>query len=83
MVTQQGITSDNIINVSGGTDKIKAYGSFGYLNNKGTIKGNLMKDIQQKQMLTSPLQNGFLLEAISVLPIVNRNMVNHRLILQL
>jgi TonB-linked SusC/RagA family outer membrane protein len=39
MVTQQGITSDNILNVSGGTDKIKAYGSFGYLNNKGTIKG--------------------------------------------
>jgi len=39
MVKQQGITSDNLINVSGGTDKIKAYGSFGYLNNKGTIKG--------------------------------------------
>ncbi len=39
MVTQQGLTSDNIISVSGGTDKIKAYGSFGYLNNKGTIKG--------------------------------------------
>lgn len=39
MVTQQGITSDNIINVSGGSDKVKAYGSFGYLNNKGTIKG--------------------------------------------
>ena len=39
MVTQQGITTDNTISVSGGTDKIKAYGSFGYLNNKGTIKG--------------------------------------------
>ena len=39
MVTQQSITTDNIISVSGGTDKIKAYGSFGYLNNKGTIKG--------------------------------------------
>jgi TonB-linked SusC/RagA family outer membrane protein len=39
MVTQQGITSDNLLSVSGGTDKIKAYGSFGYLNNKGTIKG--------------------------------------------
>jgi TonB-linked SusC/RagA family outer membrane protein len=39
MVTQQGITSDNLFNVSGGTDKIRAYGSFGYLNNKGTIKG--------------------------------------------
>ncbi|HTE26482.1 SusC/RagA family TonB-linked outer membrane protein [Flavitalea sp.] len=39
MVTQQGKTSDNLLSVSGGTDKIKAYGSFGYLNNKGTIKG--------------------------------------------
>ena len=33
------MTTDNILSVSGGTDKIKAYGSFGYLNNKGTIKG--------------------------------------------
>src|SRR3954470_17334474 len=39
MVMQQSFTSDNLISVSGGTDKIKAYGSFGYLNNKGTIKG--------------------------------------------
>ncbi len=39
MVKQQSVTTDNILSVSGGTDKIKAYGSFGYLNNKGTIKG--------------------------------------------
>jgi TonB-dependent SusC/RagA subfamily outer membrane receptor len=39
MVTQQSMTTDNILSVSGGTDKIKTYGSFGYLNNKGTIKG--------------------------------------------
>ncbi len=39
MVTQQGITANNTISVSGGTDKIKAYGSFGYLNNTGTIHG--------------------------------------------
>jgi TonB-linked SusC/RagA family outer membrane protein len=39
MVTQQSVTTDNLISVSGGTDKIKAYGSFGYLNNTGTIKG--------------------------------------------
>lgn len=39
MVTQQGITTNNTLSVSGGTDKIRAYGSFGYLNNKGTIKG--------------------------------------------
>src|SRR6185437_2437635 len=43
MVTQQGITTDNTLSVSGGTDKIKAYGSFGYLNNKGTIHGQSFK----------------------------------------
>ena len=39
MVKEQSITSDNTISVSGGSDKIKAYGSFGYLNNGGVIKG--------------------------------------------
>ncbi|HEY5392534.1 MAG TPA: SusC/RagA family TonB-linked outer membrane protein, partial [Hanamia sp.] len=39
MVTQQSVTTNNTLSVSGGTDKIKAYGSFGYLNNTGTIKG--------------------------------------------
>lgn len=39
IVKQQSVTSDNVVSVSGGSDKIKAYGSFGYLNNKGSIKG--------------------------------------------
>jgi TonB-dependent starch-binding outer membrane protein SusC len=39
MVSQTGITTDNTISVSGGSDKIKAYASFGYLNNKGTSIG--------------------------------------------
>ena len=39
IVKQQSLTSDNLLSIAGGTDKIKAYGSFGYLNNKGTIKG--------------------------------------------
>lgn len=39
MVSQTGVTSDNTISVSGGTNKIKAYASFGYLNNKGTSVG--------------------------------------------
>jgi TonB-linked SusC/RagA family outer membrane protein len=39
MVTQTGITTNNTLSVSGGTDKVKAYASFGYLNNKGTVKG--------------------------------------------
>ncbi len=36
---QTGITQDHTLSVSGGTDKIKAYGSFGYLNQTGTQKG--------------------------------------------
>ncbi len=43
IVAQQSMTSDNVISVSGGSDKIKAYGSFGYLNNTGTIKGQSYK----------------------------------------
>lgn len=39
MVKQQALTTNNVVSISGGTDKIKAYGSFGYLNNKGTILG--------------------------------------------
>jgi TonB-linked SusC/RagA family outer membrane protein len=39
MVKEQSVTSDNTISVNGGSDKIKAYGSFGYLNNGGVIKG--------------------------------------------
>lgn len=38
-VTQTGITSEHVLSASGGSDKMNAYGSFGYLNNKGTQKG--------------------------------------------
>jgi len=48
LVKQQSVTSDNIMSVSGGTDKIKAYGSFGYLNNTGTIKGQSFKRYSAK-----------------------------------
>lgn len=36
---QTGVTSEHTLSVSGGTDKIKAYASFGYLNQKGVEKG--------------------------------------------
>ncbi len=39
LVSQTGITQDHTVSVSGGTNKIKAYGSFGYLDNKGTSIG--------------------------------------------
>ncbi|TDO71012.1 TonB-linked SusC/RagA family outer membrane protein [Flavobacterium chryseum] len=38
-VTRTGITQQHTIGVSGGTEKMKAYGSFGYLNNTGTLQG--------------------------------------------
>ncbi len=39
MVTQTGVINEQTLSVSGGSDKIKAYGSFGYLNDKGTSVG--------------------------------------------
>ncbi len=36
---QTGITQEHTISASGGTDKFKGYGSFGYLNQKGTQPG--------------------------------------------
>ena len=39
LVSQQGVTGDHTLSVSGGTSKVKAYASFGYLNNKGTSIG--------------------------------------------
>ncbi|MFV8325360.1 SusC/RagA family TonB-linked outer membrane protein [Flavobacterium sp. ZS1P14] len=38
-VTRTGVTQQHNVSVSGGTEKMKAYGSFGYLDNTGTLKG--------------------------------------------
>ncbi|MBW1655580.1 SusC/RagA family TonB-linked outer membrane protein [Flavobacterium quisquiliarum] len=38
-VTRTGNTQQHTIAVSGGTEKMKGYGSFGYLNNTGTLFG--------------------------------------------
>ncbi|MBO9202492.1 MULTISPECIES: SusC/RagA family TonB-linked outer membrane protein [Niastella] len=43
MVTQTGITQNLNLSVSGGSEKAKMYGSFGYLSNKGTVKGQSYK----------------------------------------
>ena len=48
IVKQKSTTTDNLISVSGGSDKIKAYGSFGYLNNTGTIRGQSFKRYSAK-----------------------------------
>lgn len=38
-VTQTSLSHEHTLSASGGTDKLNAYGSFGYLSNKGTQKG--------------------------------------------
>ncbi len=38
-VTQTGITQQHTISASGGSEKMQAYGSFGYLNQQGTQRG--------------------------------------------
>lgn len=38
-VTQTGITTEHVLSASGGSDKVNAYGSFGYLSNEGTQIG--------------------------------------------
>lgn len=38
-VTQTGLVSEHTINASGGTEKVKGFGSFGYLKNEGTQRG--------------------------------------------
>lgn len=39
LVMKTGVTHDHSINASGGTDKMQGYGSFGYLNQGGTVLG--------------------------------------------
>jgi len=43
LVTQTGVTQQHTLSVSGGTEKMKAYGSFGYIDNTGTLKGQSYK----------------------------------------
>ncbi len=38
-VTRTGLTNQHTLSASGGTEKMKAYGSFGFLDNTGTLKG--------------------------------------------
>ncbi|WP_116108430.1 SusC/RagA family TonB-linked outer membrane protein [Lewinella sp. IMCC34191] len=38
-VTRTGVVQEHTLSGSGGTEKLRAYGSFGYLNNKGTQRG--------------------------------------------
>lgn len=42
-VTRTGVTNQHTLSASGGSEKIKAYGSFGYLDNLGTVLGQSYK----------------------------------------
>jgi TonB-linked SusC/RagA family outer membrane protein len=42
-VTRTGITQQHNFSVSGGTEKMKSYASFGYLDNTGTLQGQSYK----------------------------------------
>tara|TARA_R110002051_G_scaffold117009_2_gene190620 strand:- start:24128 stop:27235 length:3108 start_codon:yes stop_codon:yes gene_type:complete len=42
-VTQTGYTTLHTLSASGGTEKMKAYGSFGYTSNSGTVLGQSYK----------------------------------------
>ena len=42
-VTQTGISTEHTLSASGGNEKMNAYGSFGYLSNDGTQKGQWYK----------------------------------------
>jgi len=43
IVTKTAVTTEHNISASGGTERMKAYGSFGYLDNEGTQKGQFYK----------------------------------------
>ena len=42
-VSQTGVTQLHTLSVSGGSEKVKAYGSFGFMDNTGTLKGQSYK----------------------------------------
>lgn len=48
MVTQTAVTQTHTVSASGGNDKVKAFGSFGYLDNEGTMKGQSFRRYSSK-----------------------------------
>ena len=48
LVSKQNVTSDHVLSVSGGSDKVKGYASFGFLDNTGSIQGQAYKRYSAK-----------------------------------
>ena len=62
-VSQTGILSEHTISASGGTEKMNAYASFGYLNNEGTQKGQFYERYSTKLSASITPVNWFTLDA--------------------
>jgi TonB-linked SusC/RagA family outer membrane protein len=58
-VTQTSYTQEHTLSASGGTDKMTAYGSFGYLDNQGTQKGQTYERYTTKLSLDITPVNWF------------------------
>ncbi len=48
LVTRTGYIAEHTISASGGNEKMKGYGSFGYLDNQGSVKGQSYKRYTSK-----------------------------------
>ncbi|KJD34754.1 membrane protein [Tamlana nanhaiensis] len=62
-VTQTALTNEHTISASGGTEKMKAYGSIGYLNNEGTQKGQFYERYTAKFSTSIQATDWFTLDA--------------------
>lgn len=59
MVTQTSLTGQHTLSVSGGSEKMKAYASFGFLDNQGTVKGQGYKRYSGKLSVDIKATNWF------------------------
>lgn len=59
MVTRPSLTGQHTLSVSGGSDKMKAYASFGFLDNQGTVKGQSYKRYTGKLSVDLKATNWF------------------------
>lgn len=59
LVTRTGITHEHTLGISGGTDKLKGYMSFGILDNTGTIRGQSYRRYSSKISLDAKPQKWF------------------------
>lgn len=59
MVTQTSLTGQHTLSVSGGSEKMKTYASFGFLDNQGTVKGQGYKRYSGKLSVDVKATNWF------------------------